>query len=450
MKLNFAFALASILFGLLLYLEPIVILLTLMIISFILFFRYSQSPDKFKLAKLLVVGGIVRVVFAFLVFIYSGTQFSSNPIISKITGHTGAFFRDYNREVMNGMGLSDYFLMEKIPSTREVQFVAAIEGRTTYLHSGAYAHAFVNMIFGESPFNLIVFVILSLWITVLTYHLARLIFDPKTAYLSAALVTFMPTMILWPTVNFRMTLGIMGLLFILWALIQLSERLSIPSLISLVAGLLIFDLGKDNLILPLIAIVFFIFFLNLKIPKTIKITIFVIGIILMTAHPQIKNRMNPIIRQMATSQRDYTQITSGQNYKIYDERVYGSDFGDSKVAPMLFIKALPKGLTYFFLSPILWKTNNSLRLSAYPQTLFIYGIYLFALLGLLVGFRNHWKFMTSFFIFSSYWIILLALSSGNEGTVARHRELVMPLLMILGSAGFLQFLSYFGPRKVLS
>ena len=136
---------------------------------------------------------------------------------------------------------------------------------------------------------------------------------------------------------------------------------------------------------------------------------------------------------------------SHKHYKIYDDIFYRSDVYKLKnISLFHFLKALPKGLAYFMLTPFPWHIDTNIKLIYYPQMLLLYGMLPFCLIGICLGLRygsRQTAIMLTIFLF---WSVILSLVLGNEGIAARNRDLILPYFFIFAGAGLFHALKQLG------
>ncbi len=133
----------------------------------------------------------------------------------------------------------------------------------------------------------------------------------------------------------------------------------------------------------------------------------------------------------------FQAIEKGSSYKILPDDYYRKP-DLRRVQELTFKRILVlycKSIFHFFLEPLPSRINNFSKLLSYPQSIFIYFLLFFFMLGTLLAFKKEplssLILFLNFFIFSS----LVALSEGNIGGLLRHRDIIMPVFLIFTAFG---------------
>jgi len=233
------------------------------------------------------------------------------------------------------------------------------------------------------------------------------------------------------------------ILLIAYFILRFADNNHIKYIILIGISAAAINLFKFKLFLPLclssVLALFFGLKINLK-RKLFIIFIFLIFVLsLFIVRPHILNKLTLRMEDMAMVQRAYVQ-EGGTTYKIYDEYIYREP--EPKIPIFRFIKALPKGIFYFMLAPFPWRITHTLRLYSYPQIVLWYLILLFAPIGLLTALRYRFKYAGLVIVFLAPFTSILALSLGNEGIAARHRDLISPFIIVFASVALCNLFGY--------
>lgn len=432
--------------GVLLFLQPSLFFLFFLLLLVALSLSGLDHPERIVLVRILFVALFLRVFFAFLAVFciqFMSTGFEGHPVLIKLLGHSNQLFRDFHREVLNGIRLSDYFTS----SDRAVSLEAiAFDGHTTYLNFGAYFQSFLHVLFGKSFLNILSFSIISLFSVVVIYYLAKELFNKAVAVFSAWVLALMPSFVIWSNINIRIMLGIIAMMIIGLALAKLSKTITIKSFFLLCFGLGILNISKGKFMRPLWAIfpLIFLLCLRIRLSKKIKMLILAAALILffISTSNSAQAKIQDLILNIVDNQKSFALYESGNNYRIYDDFVYSTNIEDVKarLTPLFIMKALPKGIGYFMFSPFPWAATNTLRFISYPQIILWYFMVFFASIGILLGMRHSLQKTLLMLAWVFPWIILLSLTMGNDGIVARQRDLIAPFFFIYSSAGVMHLL----------
>jgi hypothetical protein len=100
------------------------------------------------------------------------------------------------------------------------------------------------------------------------------------------------------------------------------------------------------------------------------------------------------------------------------------------------------GMSYYFLYPFPWALNSKLQLLGYIQMPLLYLLLPFIIIGIIIGFRYHWRETLLYCLFILLIASIIALASGNGGTLFRHRDMVMPFFMAFAAIGITKVLGH--------
>jgi hypothetical protein len=407
---------------------PVLIFLSFLTWLIVLSLSGLSPEDRKPLKNILVLALVVRIMF--LSLIVASLFFSTSRWNLLAT-----LLRDFDREIKNALLIADY-LSGYIPQVSELKDISF--GQHGYLHFGAFFYGWLNFLLGKSPLNLLVTPFLSLFSVIVAYLLSKEVFGRRTAVFTAAMVSFYPSPIIWSCSNVRMSLGILGMLIMVYSLVLFGERNRLKHLLLMLISIYIFSFVKEKFFLPAAVIIIIGIFLNLCLRLRYKLLGATLFLLFALKNALIQRRAYLALKDVIVSQAGFVDPYSNY-YKIYDEVVYQTtDLSSLFSLPGLIalsVKALPKGLFYFLFSPLPGGVSNISYFIAYPFVILWYFVFFFALLGFfkynIAGGRKHWNivFVTVFFI------ILFSLVFGNQGIAVRFRDLVLPFFFMF--AGYL-------------
>ncbi len=439
----------------LIYVWPIFSMVFILLLGLHIFLSHYDRGKCRYFSKIIWLGLFLRLAFTFVAIFYVQLIYikpEEFPIVMKLVGHSLQLFRDFGREVVNGINIGE-FLSGGYGSNSfdDVKKWVAHEGRLTYLHFGAYFQGILNYIFGQSFLNLLIFPFIGTVPIFLVYIIARDFFSEKVALLSSLLVAFLPSNIIWSCTNIRMTVAMSAFLLFSLTLIKFYRRNHIKYIILFVLSLWFIRVSKEKLFEIFLyssvgLLLWSLSFIQKRKMIIISVLLFA-GFWTFMFFPRIQVQLNHVKSQIFEIQTSYYFMPSGNNYRIYDEHVYTNLNNWDDMTWMDIVRGLPKGIAYFMFAPFPWKTFNSLRLFSYPQTILWYFLFPFFLFGLIIGLRQRFDQTMLLMMFVTFWILLLSLVSGNVGTSARHRDLILPLIYIFSSAGILHCLSLFSVTR---
>ncbi len=139
-------------------------------------------------------------------------------------------------------------------------------------------------------------------------------------------------------------------------------------------------------------------------------------------------------------------LTPGYSYQLVDDHYYFS-------RPHILRNMPPdeagrfaiKAIGSYFAEPLPWKTGSRAILAYLPEQIAWYGMVLLLPLGVIAGMRRDVVLTSMLVAHAAAAILIVALTSGNIGTLIRHRSLVLLYLIWLSVLG-----AHEGVRLVMS
>jgi 4-amino-4-deoxy-L-arabinose transferase-like glycosyltransferase len=416
-----------------------VIFLFVYLVYFFIYLKISPEERRFIIA-IFTLGLLFRITFASLFYYLYLLPGNFNFFASD--GETYAQQAWYISRVLSN---KDLYM---VPSTEFIfksfdKMVDWYGGRLPSVNEYeigiiTYAMALIYAIFGYQPLILrIINCLFGALSAVLIYDITKFVFNKKVAYVAIVLTMFFPSLFLFSTTNLKDPSIIFLLILTIWAMTKFSKHKRILYLaVILISTVMIFFI-RVYLFGTLILIVslYFLAIYTFKMSRLKKFLILltVISILLTPiAKKNIRNGLNFLF----TKQSGYFFERGGiSNYKIYPERFYQSRGEIKDMRLDEFLLSYFKGLTYVLFSPFPWHIKSgSLFLGSLLNFLW-YFLFIFALLGILKATR--YKLLESTATILTLFVItsLLALTSGNIGTVFRHRDMLIPFFLIFSAVG---------------
>lgn len=441
MKTSFNFSLFIILglfLGVLIYFKSIFLLgISLLGIAVISLLKLDNTHHKSYLLKFIFFSLFVRLYFCLMAWIAYCVSFAAE-YDSRI-GHLRSIFRDFQREVLNGIALGEYFSGKYgLVSFKEIAPILSIDEKIAFLHAGAQIQGFLNSFFQTSPFNFFIFPFLGIWIIPLTYFVAKEMFHERVALYACFFSAFFPSMIVWSCINIRTTIAIIAILMLLWSLLKYIKTYHIKYIAVCFLSIGLFSLVKEKFFILLSSITLILIFLKLPFSSKIKQLGLTAALILfLFSFPWLKPSFDGMVKRIMDIHLSFS-LYNGNSYKIYPDEIY-ADYRQVKTVSYssydLLMKALPKATFYFLLSPFPWEISNNSRLFFYPFSMLWYFILIFTVFGIINGLRQKPQETQLVILFLFLFIIIISLTMGNAGTAMRHRDLIAPFFYIFASSG---------------
>jgi hypothetical protein len=155
--------------------------------------------------------------------------------------------------------------------------------------------------------------------------------------------------------------------------------------------------------------------------------------------PSLRDRLLDRIRWGAASHRGHV-LTAGYTYKLLDEKYYG-DIG--VVTNMPWEDAIPyagRALVAYVLVPLPWQIHSTDAVLYIPEQMIWYALIVMAPIGLLAGIRRDPMMTMMLAAYAGASALAVGLSSGNIGTLIRHRGITITYLVWLSALGACELL----------
>jgi hypothetical protein len=400
--------------------------------------RYATSgldvDERRWISALLAVAVILRV--AAVVGLFVATDHSRVPF--------GIFFGDEAAYVRRSMWLGNVAL--HIP-THVADFIYAFDdsGWTSYL----YVLAFLQVLVGPSPYGVhLVGIAMYLTGAIVLYRTVRPSFGRAPALAGLVLLLFLPSLFTWSISALKEPLYF---LFTAWCVACAFEAarnprwtIKIVSLIVLILLVAALQTIRDQggvLTGGGIAVGFFIGWIASR-PRAIIALVVALPIAVgaFLSHP--KNQFASYVALQRAARQHWGHVeTPGWVYTLLDPRFYGDS---STISDLQFVDSaryVVRAFERYVTVPWPWEAQSKAALLEIPEQIVWYLLVLLLPAGLIASCRRNPMLTGLLFGTALVSIVAIALTSGNVGTLVRHRSLAMPYLMFLSSAGLCEVLS---------
>jgi hypothetical protein len=158
-------------------------------------------------------------------------------------------------------------------------------------------------------------------------------------------------------------------------------------------------------------------------------------VVMLVTLPSVQDRMLANVRRVAFYHAGHV-LTPGFSYRLVDIQYYSQRIQLlNNMPPSDAGRFVISALWNYFVQPLPWKTESR-ALQAYLPEQFIW--YVMALLipfGVLAGLRRDRLITSMLLCHAAAAMVLVAVTSGNLGTLIRHRSLALPYLVWLSALG---------------
>ncbi|MDP2318050.1 MAG: hypothetical protein Q8O42_01760 [Acidobacteriota bacterium] len=159
------------------------------------------------------------------------------------------------------------------------------------------------------------------------------------------------------------------------------------------------------------------------------------------AVPQVHDRLLGVVRMTAVYHGGHI-MSEGYSYKILDSRYYHDRNLVAAMPTREAAQFVVRSVISYVTEPVPWRAESAGLRAYLPEQMFWYVLLAFVPFGLVAGFRLDPLLTGLLASHASALIVMVALTSGNIGTLIRHRGLALPYLAWLAGLGFCRVVNY--------
>ncbi len=292
--------------------------------------------------------------------------------------------------------------------------------------------------------------------TVILYRLARRSYGPEAAFIGLVILLFLPTIFSWSvsalkeslyvfliTAALAATVAVLradgllrraGALLVLGAAIAANNTVRTGALVVEVAGL------STGLVAGLIV----------RRTAFVALTLALLPVagVWMMRRASVQDRVLEGVKAAAALHIGNVRA-EGHSYKLLDQRFYSVSLQDSVIPSMTGTEAARftvRAVVDFVFLPLPWQVRSRSELVFLPQQVAWYLLVLMAAVGCVVGLRSDpllTCLLTGLIVAGSG---VIALNSGNIGTMIRFRDTVVPFVVWLSGLGIVGLVARFSEQ----
>ena len=319
-------------------------------------------------------------------------------------------------------------------------------------------HAYLQLLVGEAPHGLrLLHAGLYLTVCVMLHRLVRPVFGKVAALGGLAVVLFMPSLFVWSIAFLKETpsqfLTAVGVTGAILAVRVRPVLLRVAAAAAAVGAVLAIDSVRPGAEIVVgsgivVGVVGAVLARRPLLLAGAVVCCVIGGVVAAGRSPQLPPRAQALLVEAATSHVGYVN-TPGRNYKVldaefYERRVEGSvvPISPTRFTPAVTARYLLRGVATFFVVPLPVNSLSASSLAYLPEQVAWLVLAALAVVGVVAGLRVD---ATVTIVLAS--VILcgaatIGITSGNIGTLIRHRAMVMVLLPWLASLGACQVLTW--------
>jgi len=423
--------------GVVYMLSPLTVWFAVGIVPVVLFgVRGLDAGERRWITRLVVVAIALRVLI--IVGLFLITDHSQVPF--------GSFFGDEDYFIKRSLWLRNLAL--DIPLHRfDLEYAFEPHGSSRYL----YLLALIQVLVGPAPYGLhLVGLFFYIAAVLLLYRLVRTAFGRMPALFGLAVLLFLPSLFAWsvsvlkePLFVFVSALSVIFAVRLVRAPSLRSRCLALAGIIAVAAVLE--SIRQDGAAFGLLGVLVGLTTALLAMqPKfmlaTLVATPIVLGAVL--SRPDAQLRAYAAIQSAARQHWGMVVVSRGYPYRLLDERFYPdmNEISDLRSAETL--RFLGRAVAAYVAVPLPWRAQSRAAVAYLPEQIAWYLLAALAFVGALCAFR--YDALVAGLLVGHALVVFaaVAFTSGNVGTLVRHRGLALPYIVWLSGVGACQLLLY--------
>jgi len=423
-------------------LSPLLVVVALALIPLFRWTGRGLEPVERRWVYAVLAAGVLLRVIAI-----GGLMVTANHD----AGTFAKFFGDEEFYQLRGLRL--YNIQMGIPVSME-SFLYA------YDKTGASSYqtllVFMQLLVGPAPYGLhLLNSLLFLFGVALLYRVVRRSFGPVVAGAGGVLLLFLPSLFMWSVSALKESAFLTMTAVTLITAVKLPRVRTPAGFVVAAAGVvlgtgLIETIRPGGLLLTAAGIlVGYAIWLALMRRALLVVAVAALALFAVSvARSGLPARAQAQLAQMASYHRGHV-FTAGHSYKLLDTRFYTEYWGRGVSVQMSEAEAaryVVRALVNYVAQPLPWKVASRVELAYMPELLLWYFLVALFPLGCFLAYRRDPLLTCVLTGYTLVNIVVIALNSGNVGTLVRHRALVVPYMIWMSAAGLIAILEKGAPH----
>jgi hypothetical protein len=380
-----------------------------------IFILARERDDKTFLLRLFVIGVVVRIIVATLIFTAGWEEF---------------FGGDANTYDLFGQSLVQSWHGNEYHATRYENFAASGASAWGML----YIVAIVYEIIGTNRFAIqLINASVGAATAIAVYYAAKALFNNiRVSRTAAVLVAFFPSLVLWSSQALKDAIIILVLVLAILATLRLMEKVTVGHVVVLTVSLL-----------GLLTLRFYVFYMMgaavagsfIVGMKSLSAQSFLHRFVAVTAIGLVFTWFG-VLQYGAAQFERYANLEMIQNSRI-DQAAAGSGFGkDVDVGTTEgALTAIPLGLVYLLFAPFPWQFQSLRQTITLPEMIIWWFAFPLLVLGLWYSIKHRLRQVSPIVLFTTMLTLAYSLFQGNVGTAYRQRSQLLVFYFIFVAVG---------------
>ena len=312
-------------------------------------------------------------------------------------------------------------------------------GHTSYIYALAFIQAFV----GDAPYGLHVMNMAVYFGGVLMfYRLARSAFGSTVAMGGMLFLLFLPSLALWSASVLKEPVNVLMMAIELVCAVQIVRaphwwQKALAAVAVLACGAAMESLrtgGQITAVFGTVVGLLLAFALSNRRRLAVAAVVAPIAIVALALTPQVQQRVMARVHQAALYHAGHV-LTPGYSYQLVNPRYYPNRAQLYQMTPSEAGRFAVKAVWAYFAQPLPREQWSRSMLAYLPEQVIWWMVALLLPFGFYAGLKRDVLVTCMLAAHAIAAIAIVALSSGNIGTLIRHRSLAMPYVIFLSATG---------------
>jgi len=304
----------------------------------------------------------------------------------------------------------------------------------------------LQLVCGPSPYGLrVVNAALFLSAVMLMFRMVRPVFGAATAFVGAAVLLFLPTLFFWSISLLKEPFYFVLTVGVLVSFVELtgaaSWRRRFVSAAVLAAALFVLrDLRTGAVLLAASGLalgVLMAYLVARRVRAVVAAVALAAACVAVVWVPTLQQRAVRAIDGAADASAGHV-FTVGHSYKLLDEGYYVQPLAMRAfhLPPVDAGRYVVRAAVSYLFTPLPWEIDTRGELAYLPEQLFWYVLLVLAPFGVVVGVKRSRSITWLLAAYVLPTAMVVAMTTGNVGTLIRHRTLIVPYLVWISALGF--------------
>jgi hypothetical protein len=325
-------------------------------------------------------------------------------------------------------------------SPADVKYSFDDVGHTSYV----YVLAFVQALVGDAPYGLHVMNMVLFMCGILgLYRLARASYGGVVGMAGLIALLCLPTLSLWsisvlkePLSLFMIAVELACVVAIVRAPRWWQKAIAAVVVVAAARGMETLRTGGElAFVAGAIAGLLLTFVMLRGRRLALAIIAAPVAIAIAASLPPVQDRVLKNLRLAATYHAGHV-LTLGYSYRLVSDGYYARRQAlRDQMPPVDAGRFAAKAVGSYFVQPLPWKMQSRTMLAFLPEQMVWYVVALLLPFGIVAGLKRDVVLTSLLASHAAAAIVIVSLTSGNIGTLIRHRSLVMPYVVWLSAVG---------------